>query len=504
MRRRPLALACVFSALWGATASAQYQQPYSMYGTAPQSSAMYAGYGQNAMYGQGAMPSFGPQSGMEQSWAGRGMASQAAYQQPGGSPLGDYGQQQAHYSGRATPPMKLPPGVHSENGVLYYDGKAYADSNYSQPSPFYPVRRADCETVESQGPMQSVMDQSGGYGGMPGQGPMGDGQGCENGYCQNGACGPCGNCRPDWRVFDVFGRPRNAMNPFPGKYGYVWTASFDVLALTRDAGTNRPLVLDSNTLAPVFNSNATGFDFEPGGRAYLSLMGPSGIQYQASYMKLATLVADNTVFGNNNLQIPPPLSSATVTFFDADTMNFRYLSNVQAAEANIIYPFGNFQLLAGFRYFEIDERDTLTSFDIDAGTGTFTADAFNNLYGGQIGILGQWEAFGLVDFDFVAKFGVFENYAREHQVLNDPIFFRDAAGHHSEAAYVTELGARVVVPMGPHFSFHVGYEVYFFDRIALAPDQYDFNVGNVVDGTRVNNRGDMVLQGINLGLTAIW
>ena len=163
----------------------------------------------------------------------------------------------------------------------------------------------------------------------------------------------------------------------------MWTAGFDALALTRDAGTNRPLVLDSNTLATVLNSNAFGFDFEPGGRAFLNLMGPSGIQYQATYMRLATLVADNTVFGNNNLQIPPPLSSATVTFFDADTMEFHYLSQIQGAEANILYPFGNFQLLAGFRCLEIDEQLTLTSFDVDAGIGTFTASSFNDLYGGQ-------------------------------------------------------------------------------------------------------------------------
>jgi hypothetical protein len=518
MTRLPLALACLLSALTASIASAQsYQQPYSMYGPGMPSGGMYPGYGQGQAYGQPMgqpmMQPYPSQAAMEQGWGGQGMASQAMYgPPPGGFPSGGNPGPLPHYSGRAAPPMKLPPGVHAENGVLYYDGKAYADSNYSQPSPFYPVRRADCETVEQSGSMPGGMYQQPGYSGMQGQGPMYDGEGggaaC-NGNC-NGACngdcnGACGNCYGNGRgIFDVFGRPRNALNPFPGKYGYVWTAGFDVLALTRDAGTNRPLVLDSNTGATLFNSNAFGFDFEPGGRAFLSLMGPSGIQYQATYMKLATLVADNTVFGNNNLQIPPPLSSATVTMFDADQMNFRYLSEIQGAEANIIYPFGNFQLLAGFRYLEIDEQITLTSFDVDAGTGTFTANSFNNLYGGQIGILGQWQAFGLVDFDFFAKFGVFENYAQEHQVLNDPIFFRDTAGHHSEAAYVTELGAQIVVPLGPSFSFHVGYDVFFIDRIALAPDQYDFNVGTVSDGTRVNPRGDMVLQGVNLGLKVVW
>ena len=43
---------------------------------------------------------------------------------------------------------------------------------------------------------------------------------------------------------------------------------------------------------PVFNSNQFSFDFTAGARAHLQLMGPSGIAYQAVYMKLATLVAD--------------------------------------------------------------------------------------------------------------------------------------------------------------------------------------------------------------------
>jgi hypothetical protein len=455
--------------------------------------------------------------GMPPGRMNQGMASQAIYEQQAAYPSEDPRTIMPHYSGRAAPAMKLPPGVHSENGVLYYDGKAYADANYAQPGA-YPYRQVGYDSViptgMNPGPGQGGMNQQAAYGAMAGQGAMCDCDGgqCANGQCGNGSCGngscgngPCGNgpCG-NGQMYDVFGRPRHPLNPFPGKYGYVWNAGFDVLALTRDAGTERPLVLNSNTQATLFNSNAFGFDFEPGGKAFLSLMGPSGIQYQATYMKLATLVADNTVFGNNDLQIPPPLSAATVTFFDADSMSFHYVSQIQGAEANIIYPFGNFQLLGGFRFLEIDEQVTLTSFDIDAGTGTFAASSFNNLYGGQIGIMGQWQACGLIDFDFVAKFGVFENFAREHQVLNDPIFFRDAEGHHSEAAYVTELGLQGVVPLGPSFNFHVGYSVYFIDRIALGPDQFDFNTGTAVDGTLVNNRGDMVLQGVNLGITAIW
>jgi hypothetical protein len=285
-----------------------------------------------------------------------------------------------------------------------------------------------------------------------------------------------------------------------------------VIAKYRNAGqtcvcTNRILVQDTDTLATVFNSNQFSFDFTSGARAHINLMGPSGIQYQAVYMKLATLVSNADVVGDNNLQIPFPLAGDTVDYFGANEMLFHYTSQIQGGEINVIYPFGNFQLLGGYRYLAIDESLRLTSIDIvDGGTSDYTVDCFNQMHGGQIGILGQWELFGLINFDFDAKFGIFGDIVNQHQVLrdfNNTVVLRDTSGHESSVAYVTELGLVGVVPLGASFSVRCGYNVFFIDRVALAPDQLDFT-DNADSGTTAHQKGDIIVQGVVLGIDAKW
>src|SRR5262245_25420986 len=142
--------------------------------------------------------------------------------------------------------------------------------------------------------------------------------------------------------------------------GYAWSGGFDALGMSRDNGTNRILVQNTNTLATEFNSSRLNFDTVFGGKAWIQLMGPSGIAYQAVYMKLATFTADGSVFGADDLQIPFPLASSTTDFFGAARMNSHWTSDIQGGELNVIYPWGNFQLIGGYRYFEIDEGFTLT------------------------------------------------------------------------------------------------------------------------------------------------
>jgi hypothetical protein len=125
---------------------------------------------------------------------------------------------------------------------------------------------------------------------------------------------------------------------------------------------------------------------------------------------------------------------------------------------------------------------------------------------GQIGITGQWQAFGMLNFDFWAKFGVGGDICGEHQVirtLDNSVVFRDIRGQDSGFTYCTELGVQAVLPLNSTFSLHGGYDVFILNRIALAPDQMDFN-DNANAGTQVQQRGDLVLHGANFGITAVW
>ena len=442
---------------------------------------------------------------------------QPAYGNPGaGAP---YDAAQAMYYQQAMqqqmPPPgrmpKLPRGVSAENGLLYYDGRPYADAGYGQRG-FNPYQQAAYQQQMQSGmgpaPMSCTATESGacdpnsgygGYGGDPSGGQMGGyGQMADGDYQD---CGPYGHHGLLWGWF------HHGYNPFPGKLGYVWSGGFDVLGMNRDNGTNTVLVQNTNTLATEFNSSQLHFDDEIGGKVWFQLMGPSGIAVQTTYMKLATFVADGSVFGADNLQIPFPLASPTTDFFGASRMNSHWTSAIQGAELNVIYPWGNFQLIGGYRYFEIDEGFTLEAVNtVTFGTSDFDVFAFNQMHGGQIGVQGQWSLFDLVNFDFWAKFGVFADVANEHQILHDlnnTVVLRDTRGSSTEASYISEVGAQIMIPLGASLSVHAGYDVFFIDHVALAPEQLDFG-DQLNSGTHVRHTGDFILHGVNVGLTAVW
>jgi len=487
MTRLRIAIACVGLSFCGTTASAQ-SYPYQQ-----QSSAGY-GYGQPA--------SGNPSAGAPYD------ASQAMYYQQAM-------QQQMPPPGRMP---KLPRGVSAENGLLYYDGRPYADVNYQQTGP-NPYQQAAYHQAMQSGmgpePMSCTATAGGdpgyGYGGygagpyggqMDGNGPMGDGYGGP--YGGHGDCNDGDGYGHQGLLWGLF---HHNYNPFPGKMGYVWSGGFDVLGMNRDNGTNVVLVRNTNTLATEFNSSQLHFDDEIGGKVWFQLMGPSGIAVQATYMKLATFVADGSVFGADDLQIPFPLASSTTDFFGAAQMSSHWTSAIQSGELNVIYPWGNFQLIGGYRYFEIDERFTLEAINnVTFGTSDFDAFAFNQMHGGQIGVQGQWSLFDLVNFDFWAKFGVFADVAGEHQILrdlNNTVVLRDSRGSSTEASYISEVGAQIMIPLGASLSVHAGYDVFFINHVALAPEQFDFG-DQLNSGTHVRHTGDFILHGVNVGLTAVW
>ncbi|HEY2883400.1 MAG TPA: hypothetical protein VGJ15_13220, partial [Pirellulales bacterium] len=233
---------------------------------------------QGAMYGGPMGPGgYGPmQQGygpMPQGGYGQGMPPQGMYPQSG-----PQSENMPQHTAIRAPKPKLPPGVTSRDGLLYYNGSPSADVNYQN----YPVRNASYEqgAAQGQGRTSSVMSgQGGGYGGqqqMSGGGPMysdggvqpggmgynDDGGGCPDGSCAGGAPG----CRPcDSAAFDVFVRARNCANPYPGKMGFAWSAGFDALGMNRTAGTDRVLVQNTDTLGSVLNSDGIHFDMTPGG-----------------------------------------------------------------------------------------------------------------------------------------------------------------------------------------------------------------------------------------------
>ncbi len=461
---------------------------------------------------------------------------------------------QYHAAIPAPPAVKLPPGVKADNGLLYYNGAPYQDPsqgmgpgnpnlygyNPYQNNPYqnYPVQTAAYQQAMQGGGMAGGMNPSvmsggpgpmqgpgmgmQGYGGMQGAGGMqmqgnggmqgaGDvsmqGYGGMQGGCPDGSCNGeggayCGDCQDG-----AWWHHHCCLFAGMGKLGYYWTGSVDALEMQRNTGISRALVLNSSTLATEFNTTQWDITTEAGVRAALGLTTPSGMQYQGVFMAINRMGDSRLISDPNNLQIPFPLAADTVDFFGADQMVVRYDSNAESAEANAIIPWGSFQFLAGYRYFQLRENSDIEAFDFfDGDVSDYNVGCTNNLNGGQIGILGQWEACGHLDFDFFAKTGVFCNSITEHQTLGDfgnTVLLRDASGNKTDVAFISELAAQVTVPLGARFSIQGGYRVFFLNRMALAPGQFDFT--DVADsGTHVNNTSNIVLHGANLGFTARW
>jgi hypothetical protein len=174
------------------------------------------------------------------------------------------------------------------------------------------------------------------------------------------------------------------------------------------------------------------------------------------------------------------LAAATFDYFGADQMSFFYRSQIQTAEANIIYPWSEVQLLLGYRYFGLDDQFTLqSSDDDDAFTSDYDVSTVNQMHGAQIGVLGQFEALGLVNFDLAGKFGVVANASRQSQTvrdLNNTDLFRATSGERTDVAFVSELRAQAIFPLGPVWSVQTGYTIFFVNRVALAPEQYDLPI----------------------------
>ncbi len=529
MTRSQLALACALFSAMATAASAQQYPPYPMSGPGMPPSGMHPGMMQGTapqgMYpgmAPGGMPP-GMHPGMQRPMMPPGMQSGMPPGMQGGMPPGMQGggmpgggmpggpggmmspemmtQGTGKYRGKIpdAPMPKLPKGVKAQDGLLFYNGPAHGDIGFGGQGGQYPVQQAGyvqgAEVGMPPGAHAGVQQEGGVYGdvghGVEGYGGEGYGGDCNDPNCQH--------CRKRHFPHNIFG--------FAGKLGYNWFTSADVVFMTRDSASNQNLVLNTTTQQPVLGSGGLDFDYETGGRVMFGFMGPSGISLQGVYLGVHGFESSVEIEGNNDLQIPNPLAADTIDFFGADRMRLDYTSDIDTAEFNVLYPWGSFQLVAGYRYLEVSEQAVIQSSDvIDGGTSDFSARSLNQLHGAQIGILGEWEAFGHVCFDFTAKFGVFNNHASQNQVLRDldnTDLRRNTGGSDDDVAYVSELGAQLVVPLGPIFSIQGGYNVFFINRVALAPDQFDFTL-DADSGQSVTGGSNIVFHGANVGFTAIW
>ena len=279
-----------------------------------------------------------------------------------------------------------------------------------------------------------------------------------------------------------------------------WVGRFDALILWRNAPQSRPLFtsggataldadqLESDVLAAprisLFHVNQCGYSAE---FTYIYAGNFYGEQNRA-----VTGYADPGIYG---ITSPDP-TEATATL----------LGRLQSFEANSRTPVaaGNLQFIAGFRWIQWQEELQIAAI----GTGStenYLTNCFNDLYGGQIGFDALlYRSNGGIRLEGLIKAGAYYNQAVQHSSTNTSQL--SASGSPASGAFAGEVGLTGVVPIANNWDFRGGYFGLWLESIAQPSRQLSGQRLPPASppGASLSTIGNLVLQGVSLGIEGRW
>jgi hypothetical protein len=283
-------------------------------------------------------------------------------------------------------------------------------------------------------------------------------------------------------------------------------AEVDAIFFTRDVQAgSKPLVLQDIVLPTtpnVLTSTADlRFPFEVGPRITLGHDFGNAYSFEASYFGIYNWHDSIINTGTNNLNLPDDLGLFPA--FNSDNqITITYDSIVNNGELNILHSYGNISCLAGFRYFNLGEHLNIGANNaIIPTTGTYDVNAYNNLFGLQGGARIQ-QSCGNWSYDLTGKAGVYGNAVSSSQeVVEEGFLLRDSHKTGGQVAFVGELGFNGAYQFSQNWFLRGGYQVFWVDGVALAPNQLDFSTNPT---PALNTTGSLFMQGANAGLMARW
>jgi hypothetical protein len=303
-----------------------------------------------------------------------------------------------------------------------------------------------------------------------------------------------------------------ALPPIPPPaplYPTACYAQVDAIFFTRNVQAgNQALVLRDivNPTDPnvVLSTTDLSVPFQVGPRITLGHEFDATYSFEASYFGIFNWKDTLNATGANNLNLPGDLGLvAGSAFFGADQATITYDSQVNNGELNLLHNYGNISCLIGFRYFELGEHMNIVFNDVVDGTGSYDLNAYNNLFGLQGGAR-LVQACGNWSYDLTGKAGVFGNsISSSQQVIDAATTVRSVRTTGEQVAFLGELGLNGNYQFSQNWFLRGGYQVYWLDGVALAPEQLDFT-NTPTSGTNLNKTGSLFMQGAHAGLMARW
>jgi hypothetical protein len=339
--------------------------------------------------------------------------------------------------------------------------------------------------------------------------------------------------------------PWSPFEPLPTKSAPHWTFSAEAIVLGRTGGANQTLVARVPGLVPfpdtatapgieAFNSNQFQQGFSAGPRISLNYHGDSGYGAELSYFNIFDQRATKTIGPDSPadwLVMKAPGNFWQTQDFPYQGMVWKSATNLYSAEANgRLTVSSRVTVLAGVRWFQLNDtlQGTVTPADLTAPTwkqtcpvcnifqitpggpaGNYppfwTTSTTNNLYGVQIGADVKMLDLGRFSLGGLMKIGLFDNHAEQSTgvSLAKVVYPSQATTNH--AAFVGEAGLQLKYQVNEGVALKVGFDVLWFDGVALAPGQIQetftiFSTSSSVRALGVNCGSGVFFYGTTAGL----
>jgi hypothetical protein len=419
-------------------------------------------------------------------------------------------------------------GVQGEGVIVGSPDTGYADGNSSDAGSYAHQEGSYGNAVEGvygspfNGSPFNGSYENGFEGQEPGHIPCGA-PGCQGGCnaCQQGSCG-----LPEWR-YNAECEPMGLLQKMyllhrGLKSDGCWTGRVDALILSRNAPGFRPLyTFNPGTAGTALNANQLESIAAVGPRISLFHKDQCGsASWESTYIYSGGFVSDRSLSPSIDGYLTAPPGIYGNGSPPVDTASARLTSSLQSAELNRRWCWGSCtQFLAGFRWLQWQETAAISNvYDADTpgfGQDVYTTGCYNNLFGGQIGLdTALWQPSKHFRLEGLVKAGAYYNNANQSSSYQNYVGGVPNSGNSGSAgsspatcSFAGELGLTGVVPLCCNVDFRFGYFGLWLTSIAQPTNQLSNQVlmpPPVPTYTSLTTNGNVVLQGLSLGLEGRW
>lgn len=279
--------------------------------------------------------------------------------------------------------------------------------------------------------------------------------------------------------------------------GPLWTAHAGVIFLQRNRSDEHVLVIDG-ILAPVVDATDFDFEFETGWELAIERHLSPCCSLEARYFEVddwsesVALPADSG-YGFN-------VSTGNYGLFGGTVSGgVQYTSDLSSFEANLRRSLCCVDLVAGFRYLDLDEDIRLDASNASGFNRVFY-DTDNELYGFQLGLDGTIECTSALRLDGSIKFGVYHNEMELTNGNTSDLFTENLNRLEDEGtSYVIELGSTASYAVSCQLNVQFGVQLLWVEDVAVATDQITVNPTPDAGLTTLNAHGSPFYSGFFIG-----